>query len=120
VGGRRRRRTALRDAEEALAPALVVHRHPEQEVGEREVGEQLPLGDDALEVDDRGAGERGVGGEQVAQRRHRSPASAAHDLIQPSAGRAERPWENRLMSKRARQKRDRKKKASNHGKRPNS
>ena len=51
-------------------PRASAQRDPEQEVGERHVGEQLPLGHHPLQVLDRAAGQLGVFGEQLAQRGH--------------------------------------------------
>ena len=96
-------------------------RDPEQEVGERHVGEQLPLGDDPLQVLDGAAGQLRVVSEQLAQRGHFT-ASPAPVVTYPttcdhgtrSSGR------RKIMSKRARKRRDRNKKSANHGKKPNT
>ncbi|GAB3646535.1 hypothetical protein GCM10028833_08550 [Glycomyces tarimensis] len=56
------------DLREADVPARVVlDPGPQQEVGEREVGEQLPLGDEALEVRGGVRREIGVGADDIAE-----------------------------------------------------
>jgi hypothetical protein len=68
VGRGRRRGTGLGDAEELV----VVQRDVHEEVRERQVGEELPLGDDQLEVVDGGTGELRVLGQQVRERAQNS------------------------------------------------
>ena len=63
VRGRPGSRTALRHAHE-----VVVHRHPQQQVGEGEVSEQLPLTDQPLEMIGLVSVEFGVSGEERRQR----------------------------------------------------
>lgn len=83
--GGRGGRPGVRDAHEIAAVGLVLggHRDPQQEVGERKVGQQLPLRDDGLQVVGRFAGEAGVLGEQVGKGRHgyRPPSNAVGSFM---------------------------------------
>ena len=106
-----------------MAIGRLAERHPEQEVGERHVGEQLPLGDDPLQVLDGVAAAPGVLGEQLAQRGHAVPSLPLPISITPRAklGASQSDTrEEETMSRRARKRRDRKKGGANHGKRPNT
>ncbi|SKX67694.1 Uncharacterised protein [Mycobacteroides abscessus subsp. abscessus] len=64
---RRGVRATLRDRHHLA----VLGAHGEQEIGEGKVGEQLPLGDDALQVCRCAVGKCCVFGEEISQRRHR-------------------------------------------------
>lgn len=64
-------RPGLRHAHQGVG-AVDLYGDPEQEVGEGQVGHQLPLRHQPLQVVDAGAGEPGVFGQEVAQRRHGS------------------------------------------------
>ena len=64
---RRRVGSALRDRHHLA----VLGAHGEQEIGEGKVGEQLPFGDDALQICRCTVGECCVFGEEIGQRRHR-------------------------------------------------
>ena len=64
-------------------------RDPDQEVGERHVGQQLPLGHHALQVLDRLGGQLGVLGEQVAHGGHAAPLpvrAPAHPITWEDGG----------------------------------
>ena len=76
------RNVAVAGRAAASAPSSA-ERDPEQEVGERQVREQLPLGDHPLQVLDRAAGQLGVLGEQLAQRGHFTASPAPVVTIQP-------------------------------------
>jgi hypothetical protein len=54
---------------------VTVERHPEQEVREGKIREELPLGDDQLQVVDGGAGELRVLSQQVRERAQNSSMS---------------------------------------------
>jgi hypothetical protein len=69
VRGRRGRRPDLGDAEER--PGLAgrsADRHPEQQVGEGQVGQQLPIAGQPVQVVDVGGAEGGVFLDQITQR----------------------------------------------------
>src|SRR4030081_2978929 len=72
VRRRCRRRPHVRDTDKVTAAGVQPfgHRDPEHEVGERQVGEQLPLGDYRLQVIGGLAGQSGVLCQQVGKGRH--------------------------------------------------
>ena len=71
---------ALRHAEERDA-LRVVQRHPQQQVRERQVREQLPLLHEALQVGDGVVVQVGAGGEDVGERGHRRPRLPRRDGV---------------------------------------
>jgi hypothetical protein len=69
VGRRGGRRAHLGDAQVfARLPVLPLHRHPHQQVGEGEVGQQLPVPGQPVQVVDVGRLETGVLLGQITQR----------------------------------------------------
>ncbi|SKU34726.1 Uncharacterised protein [Mycobacteroides abscessus subsp. abscessus] len=64
--GRRGVGSALGHADEGIVVAV----HPHQVVGEREIGQQLPLGDHGVQVIDGITGQHGVLGKQITESRH--------------------------------------------------
>ena len=69
VRGRRGGRAHLGDAEERRR-CRRADRHPQQQVGEGQVGEQLPVAGEPVQVVDVGGTEAGVLLDEVAQRGH--------------------------------------------------
>ena len=71
VRGRRGGRAHLGDAEERpRLPVRRAYRHPEQQVGEGQVGQQLPVAGEPVQVVDVGRAEAGVLLGEIAQRGH--------------------------------------------------
>ena len=66
-------RPAMRDADDRPLGSVLLRfgAHPQENVGKGEVGEQLPLPHDALEMVDRRTGKIGVFGEEVTESGHR-------------------------------------------------
>ena len=88
VDGRAGARAALRDRDEVARAGG----QPQHEVGEGEVGDDLPVPDQQVQPLDVGGVEIGVAGDQVAQRGHRdslggSPAPPARALTSTGRGR---------------------------------
>jgi hypothetical protein len=63
-------RAGLGDTDEGGA----LDRHPQEEVSEREVGEELPLGHHHLQVVDLASGQAGVLGEEIGEGAHSTTA----------------------------------------------
>jgi hypothetical protein len=85
----RRQRTDLRQGKQVLI-RVVGQRSKEEKVGEREIPEHLPHGDQPMEVLDLSLGDpAGAGAEFLEERRHGSPIVAvpSREPVRPTSGR---------------------------------
>ena len=79
--GEQHRRRRVRPHWATQTSARVVAAHPHQEIGEGQVGQQLPLADHRVQMVDRVAGQDGVLGEQVTEGRHRASLRRVFDRV---------------------------------------
>ncbi len=85
VGGLRGDRPNLRDSDEpgGLSREVRVGAYPQQQVGEREIGEQLPLADEKVQPVEVGVGQRRMPPDQADQ--IRDGGAAGRSAVDPSS-----------------------------------